>query len=333
LTQAFINALLKGDNRIIMRLPKHWSKDPKGALVILLRALYGLKSSPRAWLDCLREFLEPQGWCMSPEEPGLFRKGNLALSIYVGDGRMTGPDPVILKKIPGREIKPVMDGDAEVRDILGAKVRYNRNTRTLDVLVDDAIDRIQKKFCMHDCSPVAEPGHPTLNPHEGGTGGVKFDCRKCVGGLLYLSVVCGPDVAFAVQRFARCVANPTQNAVKCAKHILAYLKGTKDLGLHYSPKNWSNFKKTFPEVAENSGKELKNLSVFTDSDFAGCTVTLKPISGVIAYYCGMPIHWSAKRQTIRSHSKCESECIAIFDGLRLTESHGFLGPMLDDDGP
>ena len=56
----------------------------------------------------------------------------------------------------------------------------------------------------------------------------------------------------------------------------------------------------------------------------GCTVTLKSTSGSIMYHRGVPVVWSAKRQTIRATSTCESEYVALFDTIRLCENQGYL---------
>ena len=76
------------DERVFCRLPKHWG----GQKVRLLRALYGLRISPRRWFDTYRKFLEGRGWVMCESQPGLFRKGDMLTSIYVDDSFISGPN-------------------------------------------------------------------------------------------------------------------------------------------------------------------------------------------------------------------------------------------------
>lgn len=86
-------------------------------------------------------------------------------------------------------------------------------------------------------------------------------------------------------------------------------------------------------LVENSSSagQFPDLSVFTDSDFAGCTQTFRSTSGVILYYRGCPLIWSSKRQTIRAYSTTEAEYCAAFDGIVILERQGYLSWFLQND--
>ena len=70
---------------MIIRLPKHWNDSEHGDLRVLLKTLYGLRISPRAWYEKYCEGLESIGWVKNPLEPGLFRKNGMLLTVYVDD--------------------------------------------------------------------------------------------------------------------------------------------------------------------------------------------------------------------------------------------------------
>ena len=73
-----------------------------------------------------RKVLEEEGWTMSPRQPGLFSKPDPAcakgtpmwISVYVDDSLLSGPNQAsldvererILKRFPGRQIKPTWQG-------------------------------------------------------------------------------------------------------------------------------------------------------------------------------------------------------------------------------
>jgi hypothetical protein len=295
--------------------------------------------APRRWFDTYRRKLEEDGWVMAPREPGLFKKSvngvELLLAVYVDDTLIScGVKSVldseterILGFFEGKIVPPVMapDGKTEIRDLLGATLMYNREDRRMEINAESAIDTILKKFRMENCRALLVPivknqtkmkdaDEPDLN----------FPIRSLVGSLQYVAGLCRPDTSFACGKVAQGVSAPTQGVVSDAKRILAYLKGTKQQGISYSPEEERKFMEVYGKIAEKSGKSIGNTVGFADADYAGCTVSFKSTSGCILYHRGCPIVWSAKRQSIRATSTCESEYCALYDLLRITQSQGFL---------
>ncbi|CAD7962993.1 unnamed protein product, partial [Amoebophrya sp. A120] len=253
ISNAFVRAAL-GDEIVLCRLPKHnsWSKNKeKGDVVRLLKSLYGLKISPRRWYDEYSGRLKKLGWVVSEHEPGLFKKfakdkqgkeQELWLAVYVDDNIISGEDDdlvaaemnAILAEFPGKEILAEYDKEGnEIRDLLGAKLTFNAKKRVMKITCEDAIDKLLEKFHMKDCRAVVSPCLPNSHADLDSPSNSTFPIRSLVGGMLYISCVARPDIAFAVQRVATQVASPTDQTVKDAKRILAYLKGTKSQGLEY----------------------------------------------------------------------------------------------------
>jgi hypothetical protein len=348
ISNAFISAEL-GDEKVIVRLPPEYSSDPKGDLVRLLKSLYGLRIAPRRWYDCYRKHLEKIGWKPSDREPGIFTKTvnnqPVWLSIYVDDSFLACKSEKIMLAerdrilcddgFPGKVIPPDfapedVRKETEIRDVLGATLHYNRKARTMSFIMDGAIDRMLKKFNLGDVRSVATPCI-----HEadlaGGEKNTAFPLRSLVGSLLYISMIARPDISFAVQRVARFCSEPTDAAVQAAKRIARYLKGTRKLGVSYSPGKERRFRETYTKVASEQDKKLEDFVAFTDSDFAGDTVSLKSTTGSILYYKGTPVCWSARRQGIRALSTCEAEYVAAFDTIQMVRGQGYLDYFLEAD--
>ncbi len=55
--------------------------------------------------------------------------------------------------------------------------------------------------------------------------------RGLVGALLYLSVVCRPDIALAVSMLSWALETPTEELWRAARRVLMYLAGTRELGI------------------------------------------------------------------------------------------------------
>jgi hypothetical protein len=81
------------------------------------------------------------------------------------------------------------------------------------------------------------------------------------------------------------------------KRILRYLRGTPDYGL----------------LLRHS--RSTDLVVYTDADWAGCPDTRRSTSGYAVFLGDNLVSWSAKRQTVVSHSIAEAEYRAIANGV------------------
>ncbi len=273
---------------------------------------------------------------MCAREPGLFRKNGMLLSVYVDDSLICGPDKkqiqaerdLTLKRFPGKIIEPEWEGNVRVRDILGATLRYDQSKRWMKLSMEGAIKRCLAKFSMTDCRPLFSPC--TNESISEGPLNSAFPIRNLVGAVQYIATMCRCDIVYAVQRLARCIVDCRDSTVRAGKRVLAYLKATADVGLEYSPENEESFKRLYGKIAETAMKELADTMAFSDSDFAGCTATLRSTSGSILYHRGTPVCWSAKRQTIRATSTCEAEYVGIYDTIKLSLSQGFLDWFLHE---
>ena len=88
---------------------------------------------------------------------------------------------------------------------------------------------------MTDANTVATPTLAGEDLHKDNT----EECdatryRSLVGKLLFASTTVRTDIAYAVGILSRHLAKPSEIHMKCAKHVLRYLKGTQDIGHHYT---------------------------------------------------------------------------------------------------
>ena len=144
----------------------------------------------------------------------------------------------------------------------------------------------------------------------------------------------------AVQRIQR-YTQVTTAVVKATMRIVGYLKRTREQGIGYSPVGEAQFRDQYQAILQKASlpayrtaisrpsNGLADLVAFSDSDFAGCPVSLKSTSGVILYFRGCPLLWSSKRQTLRAHSTTEAEYIAAHDGIVIVrQQQGYLSYLL-----
>jgi hypothetical protein len=88
---AFLSSNL--DKPVYMKPPKDIAL-PNGFCLIVVRALYGLKQSPRAWYQKLRDTLVGWNWRMSAYDPCVFINDNtgLILEVHVDDINVMGKE-------------------------------------------------------------------------------------------------------------------------------------------------------------------------------------------------------------------------------------------------
>ena len=126
--------------------------------------------------------------------------------------------------------------------------------------------------------PTVEDEEP-LNPQEHAL------YRTAVGKLQWL-VPLRPDLAFAAKELARGLASPTVQHRTALKHTLRFLAGTAGTGLMLKP--------TITLSKETRHKA--ELTIYTDSDWAGCKTTRKSTTGTVIQLLGCAIQHCSRTQ-------------------------------------
>ena len=105
------------------------------------------------------------------------------------------------------------------------------------------------------------------------------------------------DAAYAAKELCKSFANPTSTDVFALKHLVRYLVHAPRLVYRYD----------FADVPSK-------ISVFTDTDFAGCTRTRRSTSGGMIFIGGHLLkHWSSTQPTV-ALSSGEAELVGIARG-------------------
>lgn len=206
-----------------------------------------------------------------------------------------------------QEIAKKIEAEFEIRvedkveKFLGIVVHRDEPSGSITIHNAPMVDEILSTFNMTDCRKVSTPLPSgtvltaTMDP------GIQEDrqemegkpYRQLIGAMLHLANTVRPDIAFAVGYLARFMENPTLRHWNAAKHILKYLKSTRDLGITYE-KNI-----------------LAQLVGYSDADFAGDRDSRTSTSGYVFKYAGGAISWRSKRQTVTAQSTMEAEYVAL----------------------
>ena len=120
---------------------------------------------------------------------------------------------------------------------------------------------------------------------------------SAVGSLMYAMLCTRPDICCVVGVVSRFQSNPGPDHWMAVKHILKYLKRTRDYMLVYSGENL-------------------NLLGYADSDFQGDRDSQKSTSGSVFTLGGGAIVWRSIKQSSIADSTMEAEYIAALEATK-----------------
>jgi hypothetical protein len=230
----------------------------------LSKALYGIKQAPRAWYECLIDFLITNGFKVRKVDPTLFAKtidkDLFICQIYVGDiifGSIIKSSCEEFSRIMIQKFEMSMMGSWSISSYFKSS-----NSKMAPSSANLSTFMILKKFGMKNAKPIKTPmgtnGHLDLD-----IGGKSVDqkvYRSMIGSLLYLCAS-QPDIMLLVCMCARFQANPKEIHLRAVKRIMRYLVYTPKFGLWYPKRS------TF------------DLIVYSNVDYAGCKIDRKSTSG------------------------------------------------------
>jgi hypothetical protein len=177
-------------------------------------------------------------------------------------------------------------------------------TTKIEAMLDD--------IHMTDCNPVKSLYWPGLVidsiPHNGADPKSKQDIVKpyqpTVGGLNWLATSTRPDpLCVSVSLLSQFSHNPSKGHINAAKHVLRYLQGTKDWGIHFTQAG--HYTNTLPGWVTQPPR-ISECIAFTDGNWGPQDASYTPsnwniyyisedsvwsLLGRIIIWCGGPVAW------------------------------------------
>jgi hypothetical protein len=114
--------------------------------------------------------------------------------------------------------------------------------------------------------------------------------------LVYLSHT-RPDIAFSLDVASQFINSAFEEHLEAVYRMLRYLKANPGKGLF--------FKKT----------NERNVSIFTDVDWAGSITDRRSTSGYCTYAWGNLVTWRSKKQGVVARNSAEAEFRAMAQGI------------------
>ena len=261
---AFLHAPIKDE--VFVRLSKdiarilieHDSKyreflqDDGTMIVELLKCLYGLRESPRAWFEVINLVIIKMGYTPIENDTCLYVKQVTSddisyCSLYVDDMKLAGSEKAIkefhegLMNEFGRDnVTAYIDGNCV--NFLGMKIE--RRERSVKVSQQIYIENMIEDEDNLELNTIVTTPHPSnfaqdrSRDNSPKSAEVEY-FRKKVMQVMYLAVRTRPDVLLDVVVLAGRLQDPSVNDIAVLKRILTYLYQTRQSGLIFREGEWN----------------------------------------------------------------------------------------------
>ena len=306
-------AFLNGDleEEIYMSQPDGFIKEGQEQKVCkLLKSIYGLKQASRSWNIKFDETIKSYGFHQSVDEACVYKlikeQSVVFLVLYVDDILLMGNNVKLLE-----DVKNWLAEQFQMKDlgnasyVLGIQIIRDRRNRLLALSQATYIDKVLARFSMQNSKKGLMPTRHGISlskkqcpqtPQE------EEDMRRipyasAVGSLMYAMLCTRPDICYAVGVVSRFQSNPGPEHWIAIKHVLKYLRRTRDYMLVYS------------------GGDLSMLG-YTDSDFQGDKDSRKSTSGSVFTLGGGAVVWRSIKQSSIADSTMEAEYIAASEAAK-----------------
>ena len=333
---AYLEALT-GEKIFIIAGPEF--KELEGHILIIYKALYGLKSSGARWHDKLFDVLIDMGFSPSKADPDIWMKKAPGedcyeyIAVYVDDLAIVAMDPEAVCKIFTEKYNFKLKGVGPIEYHLGC--RYTKDPD--GTLVSDPRKYIEKMMDTYERlfnekpkkakPPVIANNHPELNDSEllDEEGTQHF--QTLIGQLQWLITIGRFDVFPATMTLSRFRAAPRIGHLKRAKRIYGYLMSFPDGSIRFrtgepdlsalpiQEYDWSrtvymDAKERIPEDCPTPLGRFVTTIHYVDANLMHDMVTGKAVTAILHFVNGTPVDWYSKRQATVETATYGSEFVA-----------------------
>ena len=297
---------------LYMYPPKEFYNPEDNIVWKLLKAIYGLRSSPKAWQKHLSEVLQQIGLHRSTAEPNIYMTTtrNCFVLVYVDDLLFLGEEQTVNKLFKAIQQQLLLRPTGTLSTgntvaFLGRNIT-NRGDYYEISLADEYVTTLLTETNLQDSKPAPAPGTSALKTatadHDQPLSTEEHaQYRRAVGKLQWMTYT-RPDISYATKELARALQQPTTADQQKLKHLLRYIKGTKD------------YKQIIRPTVKLPAKAIPDINVYVDSDWAGCPTTRKSTTGFIVSLLGTTINYGSRTQATIALSSAEAELYAINTG-------------------
>ena len=309
-----------------------------GHIMLISRALYGLRTSGAQWGDRLADVMREMGFSQCKADPYIWMRRNEDIyeyvAVYVDDLALAMKDPKTFADRLAKEYNFKLKGTGPVTFHLGMDFSRDKDG-TLCMSSKKYTEKIIANYeRMYGeapkqtvTSPLEKGDHPELDNSEflNDTGIQEY--QSLIGSLQWLISIGRFDIMTAVMTMSSFRAAPRKGHLDRAKRIFGYVAKMRNSAIRFRVEepdlsdlpifehDWS--KTVYGEVKEilphDAPTALGNPVVsvhYVDANLMHCMATGKSVTGILHFLNKTPIDWYSKKQATVETATYGSEFVA-----------------------
>lgn len=296
----------------------------EGHVLIIVKALYGLRSSGARWHDRFADVLRTMGFSPSKAEPDIWmrRADDLYeyIAVYVDDLLIASKDgDAIIDQLQNVH-KFKLKGTGKVKFHLGMDFKEDEQG-VLHISQESYLERMFAMFerifghtPRHYQSPIEKGDHPELDTTDFLDDEKTKLYQSLVGALQWVVTIGKFDVYTAVMTMSSFRAQPRFGHLERVKRIYGYLSKFRkssirvsvtepdfstlpDLDHEWEHSVYGNVDEIIPDdLPEPLGKPVVTVT-YVDANLYHCMLTGKAVTGILHFINTMPWDWYLKKQS------------------------------------
>ena len=236
--------------------------------------------------------------------------GLVFMALYVDDCLVIGDSKAMNATINHMRAKGLsLKIEEELTDYLSCQIKLNRKEKKGWIGQPHLIRDLEERFgkMVNHLTAYKTPGTPGVglerpkNQESELEPSLQELYRSGVGMLLYLVKHTRPEISNVVRELSKLVSGASRFALKEFLRTTKYVLDTKEFGL---------------KLNLTTTQEKWEMTVYTDSDYAGDRETRKSVTGFIIYLRGVPVSWKSRGQKSVTLSSTEAEFVAMSEAAK-----------------
>ena len=311
-----------------------------GHVLVISKALYGLRSSGARFHDKQHDTLTDMGFRPSYADPDLWIRdaGDCYeyICVYVDDLMAILKDPQHFFDLLTSKYKYLLKGVGDPEYHLGGNFGRDPDgtlywsARTYIQKMLDNYKRMFNELPTKTKSPIEKGDHPELDDSEFlDAKGIKL-YQSMVGALQWAVTLGRLDIACAVMWMSRFRAAPRAGHLQRLHRMYGYLRHAPDAAIRFrthvpdnerlypEPDEQHDWTRTpygvhpeeFPDYAPLPKGNTVRHSCFVDANLMACQVTGKSVTGIVHMVNGTPVDFYSKLQSTVETATYSSEFVA-----------------------